>query len=131
MPILKRFKLLLALGFHSEQNSSHLARLPLPLQLLKQTPQTLLKLLCSFAPIDHEIPPIVRLIVVLVLPIAVTVGVDDVSPLKLEQETLVLREEHLSVDIVHLVALDEANDVQVHVQLAFAALVEHGMLLSE
>ena len=58
----------------------------------------------------------------IILPPTFTVGVDDVSTLELEKEALVLREEHLPVDIIHLVSLDEPHDVQVVRKLALTSL---------
>ena len=127
--MLQLLELLVALGFDSKQNPAHLTGLPSRLQLLKEVPHSLLKL--HRALLVDQILPVVRLIVIEVFAHTITVSVDDVAPLELEQETLVFREENLPVDIVHLVALDQTNDIQINIKLGFATLVEHRVLLSE
>ena len=51
--------------------------------------------------------------------------------LELQKEALLLGEEYLTIHIVHLVPLDQAHNVKVDIQLALAALKEHGVLLCE
>lgn len=129
MPVLKLFKLLMALSFHSKQNPAHLICLPFGLKLLEKVPYSLLKLHRAF--FVDQILPIVCLIVIEVFAHTITVCVYDIASLELEKKALVLREEYLPIDVVHLVALDQTNDIQIDIKLGFATLVEHCMLLSK
>ena len=112
----------MALGLHSKKNPAHLVCLLFLLQLLEKIPDSILELLFLLA--LNEVFPLILLFVIPILPHTVTVSVDYIAPLKLQQETLLLCEEHLPVYIVHLVALDQVYDVQIDIELAFASFVE-------
>ena len=129
MPVLKLFKLLMALSFHSKQNPAHLICLPFRLKLLEEVPHSLFKFHRAF--FVDQILPIVCLIIIEVFAHTITVCVYDIASLELEKETLVLCEKDLPIDVVHLVALNQTNDIQIDIKLGFATLVEHCMLLSE
>ena len=72
-----------------------------------------------------------RLIILLVILRTCFGGVNDITPLKLQQEALLLREKHLLVYIVHLVALDQVDDVEVDLKLFLASVEENSLLLGE
>ena len=70
-----------------------------------------------------------RLIILLVILCTCFGGFNDIAPLKLQQEALLLREKHLLVYIVHLVALDQVDDVEVDLELFLASVGENFLLL--
>ena len=78
----------MSLRLHSQKNPSHLVRLLFLLQRLKHVPDKTLELLLPFG---FE-RPLVRLIILLVILRTCFGGVNDIAPLKLQQEALLLRE---------------------------------------
>ena len=117
----------MSLRLHSQKNPAHLVRLLFSLQLLKHVPYKTLEL---FLPLGFE-GPLVCLIILLVILRTCFGGVNDITPLKLQQEALLLREKHLLVYIVHLVALDQVDDVEVDLKLFLASVEENSLLLGE
>ena len=77
----------------------------------------------------EQVFPVSVLAEPLILSRTLAVRVNDISALVLQEEPLSLIIQSLLVDVVHLLSLNQGDNVQISSQLAFASLKELATLL--